>query len=154
MQPLPQQRTEIKTTDAVHQRQLLRRLAFWARIPWLRFDAILSKVRKLLGSNPIKIKLDVSRSQRYVVRNILAQAEERQKNTPGMYHAGAVLQHLVGAKLDCALGKGRFEHNSFSTADSPGARVGDFFLGDVAIHVTTSPGEAVIERCRDNLDGG
>jgi len=30
-----------------------------------------------------------------------------------MHYAGAVLQHLVGAKLDCALGKGQFEHNSF-----------------------------------------
>ena len=65
-----------------------------------------------------------------------------------------MLQHLVGAKLDCALGKGQFDHNSFSTADAPTARKGDFFLGDVAIHVTTSPGEAVIERCRENLNDG
>jgi hypothetical protein len=71
-----------------------------------------------------------------------------------MNYGGAVLQHLVGAKLDCALGKGSFEHNSFSTADAPGDRAGDFFLGDVAIHVTTSPGEAVIDRCRDNLNDG
>jgi len=61
---------------------------------------------------------------------------------------------LVGAKLDCALGAGKFEHNSFSTADSPGLRAGDFFLGDVAIHVTTSPGEAVIARCGENLNDG
>jgi hypothetical protein len=88
------------------------------------------------------------------VRDVIEQAEERQKTTPGMYYAGAVLQHLVGAKLDCALGKGKFEHNSFSTADSPGARPGDFLLGDVAIHVTTSPGEGVIERCRENLNDG
>ncbi len=56
--------------------------------------------------------------------------------------------------LDCALGKSTIEHNSFSTADAPSARLGDFFLGDVAIHVTTSPGEAVIEKCRDNLNDG
>lgn len=31
---------------------------------------------------------------------------------------------------------------------------GDFLLGDVAIHVTTSPGEAVIRRCQENLDSG
>ena len=83
-------------------------------------------------------------SLRTVVRDVIEQAEERQKTTPGVYYAGAVMQHLVGAKLDCALGKGHFEHNSFSTADAPSARAGDFFLGDVAIHVTTSPGEAVI----------
>lgn len=56
--------------------------------------------------------------------------------------------------LDCALGQGKFEHNSFSTADTPGGRAGDFFMGDVAIHVTTSPGEALIARCRDNLNDG
>ncbi len=111
-------------------------------------------VHAFFAGKPFTIKLDSSRSLRHVVRDILEQAVERQKDMPGMYYAGAVLQHLVGAKLDCALGKGRFEHNSYSTADAPGDRVGDFLIGDVAIHVTTSPGEAVIERCQENLNGG
>ena len=64
------------------------------------------------------------------------------------------MQHLVGAKLDCALGAGSFEHNSFSTSDAPGNRVGDFSIEDVAIHVTTAPGEAVIERSIENLRDG
>ena len=64
------------------------------------------------------------------------------------------MQHMVGAKLDCALGQGQLEHNSFSTSDQQSGRKGDFFVGDVAIHVTTSPGEAVIRRCRENLDDG
>lgn len=89
-----------------------------------------------------------------MVRDVIGQAEERQKTAHGVYYAGAVLQHLVGAKLDCALGQEHLEHNSFSTADAPNERAGDFFLGDVAIHVTTSPGEAVIERCRENLNDG
>ena len=67
---------------------------------------------------------------------------------------GAVLQHLVGAKLDCVLGPGALEHNSFSTVDASTDRAGDFVFGDVAIHVTTYPGEAVIDRCRVNIDGG
>ncbi len=122
------------------------------------FDAIeafwIDRVHEFFAGKPFKIKLDASRSLRMVVRDVIAQAEDRQKTTPGMYYAGAVLQHLVGAKLDCALGQGLLEHNSFSTADAPNKRAGDFFLGDVAIHVTTSPGEAVIERCRENLDDG
>ncbi len=65
-----------------------------------------------------------------------------------------MLQHLVGAKLECALGKGSVAHNSFSTADEPAARLGDFLIGDVVIHVTTSPDEAVIEKCKDNLNDG
>ncbi|MET0072106.1 MAG: DUF4928 family protein [Candidatus Thiodiazotropha sp.] len=112
------------------------------------------KVYEFFNSKPFKIKLDASRSLRLVVRDVLHQAEDRQKSSPGVYYAGAVLQHLVGAKLDCALGKGNFEHNSFSTSDQQTGRAGDFFIGDVAVHVTTSPGEAVIERCRDNLHDG
>lgn len=120
------------------------------------FDAIeafwIQKVHEFFAAKPFRISLDVSRSLRAVVRDVLAQAEARQKNAPGMYYASAVLQHLVGAKLDCALGRGKFQHNSFSTADAPSQRAGDFFVGDVAIHVTTSPGEAVIERCRENIE--
>jgi hypothetical protein len=54
------------------------------------------------------------------------------------------MQHMVGAKLDCALGQGKFEHNSYSTSDQQSGRSGEFFLGDVAIHVATAPGEAVV----------
>jgi len=103
----------------------------------------IEKVQGFFASKPFKIKLDASRSLRTVVRDVLEQAEERQKSAPGVYYAGAVLQHLVGAKLDCALGVGKLEHNSFSTSDEQSGRAGDFFVGDVAIHVTTSPGEAV-----------
>lgn len=114
----------------------------------------IDRVQEFFAGKPFRIKLDASRSLRTVVRDVIGQAEERQKTANGVYYAGAVLQHLVGAKLDCALGQGYFEHNSFSTADAPSARSGDFFLGDVAIHVTTAPGEAVIERCRENLNEG
>lgn len=114
----------------------------------------IDRVHDFFAGKPFKIKLDTSRSLRSLVRHVIGQAEERQKKTPGMQYAGAVLQHLVGAKLDCALGAGSFEHNSFSTSDSQSGRAGDFFIGDVAIHVTTAPGEAVIQRCQDNIDDG
>ena len=117
-------------------------------------DFWIEQVHAFFAGKPFKIRLDASRSLRTIIRGILQQAEDRQKNSPGMYYAGAVLQHLVGAKLDCALGEGQFEHNSFSTSDQQSGRAGDFFIGDVAIHVTTSPSEAVIERCQDNLDDG
>jgi len=114
----------------------------------------IARVHDFFSAKPFKIRLDTSRSLRTLVRDVLAQAEERQRNTPGMQYAGAVLQHLVGAKLDCALGAGSFEHNSFSTSDAQSGRVGDFAIGDVAIHVTTAPGEAVIGRCRENINDG
>ena len=114
----------------------------------------IERAHEFFSAKPFKVRLDASRSLRTLVRDMVVQAEERQRNTPGMQYAGAVLQHLVGAKLDCALGAGKFEHNSFSTSDAQSGRNGDFFIGDVAIHVTTAPGEAVIERCRDNIDNG
>lgn len=114
----------------------------------------IERVHEFFAAKPFKIRLDASRSLRTVVRDVLGQAEDRQKTTPGVYYAGAVMQHMVGAKLDCALGQGNFEHNSYSTSDQQSGRNGDFFVGDVAIHVTTSPGEAVIERCRDNINDG
>lgn len=114
----------------------------------------IQRVHDFFAGKPFSIKLDASRGLRAVVGDVLTQAEARQKTTPGVYYAGAVLQHMVGAKLDCALGKGKFTHNSFSTADAPGSRKGDFFIGDVAIHVTTSPSEALLSKCVANLDDG
>jgi len=135
-----------------------------AFLNWLRQQGILDLdaveaywidcVHAFFSAKPFKIRLDASKSLRTVVRDVLDQAVDRQRTTPGMYYAGAVMQHLVGAKLDCAMGRGNFTHNSFSTADAPTGRAGDFLIGDVAIHVTTSPGEAVIAKCWDNLNAG
>lgn len=112
------------------------------------------RVRHFFAGKPFKIKLDAAKGIRMVVRDLIAQAQDRQKESGGTYYAGAVLQHLVGARLDCLFGRNTIKHNSFSTADAPSGRAGDFFIGDVAIHVTTSPGEALIDRCRDNLNQG
>ena len=112
------------------------------------------RVRDYFSAKPFTIKLDAASSLRHVIRGILSQAINRQREMDGLNYAGAMLQHLVGAKLDCSLGKGKIEHNSFSTADAPTKRPGDFLIQDVAIHVTTAPGEAVINRCGKNLDSG
>jgi len=141
-----------------HMREYVAFLNHLAAQGTVDLDAIeafwIGRVHAFFSAKPFKIRLDASRSLRTLVRDVLAQAEERQRNAPGMQYAGAVLQHLVGAKLDCALGAGQFEHNSFSTSDAQSGRVGDFAIGDVALHVTTAPGEALIARCSDNLDDG
>ena len=64
------------------------------------------------------------------------------------------MQHLVGAKLDCVLGADTIEHHGFSTSDSASNRSGDFHVGDVAIHVTTAPTEALIAKCKANIGDG
>jgi hypothetical protein len=114
---------------------------FWVGRVVAYFDAL-----------PFVFKLDPARSLRACVRDLLAQAVERQREVKGTMYAGAVMQHLVGAALDLAVGG--LKHHGFAVADAPSARSGDFLLGDVAIHVTTAPGEALIAKCAGNLSAG
>jgi hypothetical protein len=65
--------------------------------------------------------------------------------------AGAVLQHLVGAKLEVLLPEAPIEHHGASVADEVSGRDSDFLVGEAAIHVTVAPGEAVIRKCAGNL---
>ncbi|BCH63260.1 hypothetical protein RvVAT039_04760 [Agrobacterium vitis] len=102
---------------------------------------------------PFTFKLDPSRSLRACIRDLFSQAIARQREVRGTMYAGAVMQHLVGAKLD-HITKGAMVHHGFSVADAPSNRSGDFLLGDVAIHVTTAPGEALIRKCQGNLSTG
>lgn len=113
-----------------------------------------ARVQDFFASKPFKLKLDTSRSLRAIIRELLDDAFKRERQVPGMKFAGAVLQHLVGAKLTLALPDLKIEHHGFSVADAPGERHGDFFVGDVAIHVTTSPSESLIQKCQQNLAGG
>jgi len=66
---------------------------------------------------------------------------------------GAVLQHLVGAKLELVLGNEIEAHGAF-VADGVTERQGDYQIEDVVVHVTASPGEALLRKCIDNLDQG
>ena len=114
----------------------------------------ITKVRQFLAAKPFRLKPDPNRSLRSVIRDLLDQAAARQQSAPGRTDAGAVLQHLVGAKLACAMAPDTIEHNSHSTADAPTERRGDFEMGDTVVHVTTAPGAPVIAECQRNLDDG
>jgi len=87
------------------------------------------------------------------VRSILENAMQYGKfsRTPAL---NIVLQHLVGAKLDIVLGTGKVTHHAASEADEAEGRAGDFVLGDVAIHVTTHPSEALMAKCARNISAG
>ncbi len=111
----------------------------------------ISRVLAYFSAKPFRIKMDSSKSLRNAIADLVAQAETRQKETPGLHYLGIVLQHIVGAKLDCILSPQRITHHSYSTSDAQTGRVGDFSVGDVAIHVTTAPGEALVRRCEHNL---
>ena len=119
------------------------------------FDAIerwwIARVREFFESKPFSLKIDSSKSIRSIVADLIESAFARQKKSPGVMVAGAVMQHLVGAKIETALPNAKIEHEGFSVADAPSGRKGDFLIGDTAIHVTTAPSEALIRKCSDNL---
>lgn len=100
---------------------------------------------------PFNLKVDPSKSIRSIVSDLIEAAFARQRECPGVMVAGAVMQHLVGAKIETALPDARIAHEGFSVADAPSGRKGDFLIGDTAIHVTTAPTEALIRKCCDNL---
>ncbi len=115
----------------------------------------IARVQDYFSSKPFTLKFDPSKSLRSIVSDLLAQAVKRQKDNPGTTYAGTVLQHLVGAKLDLILPEDkRVAHHGANVADCPTSRAGDFVLDDVAIHVTTAPSEALIRKCKDNIDAG
>lgn len=114
----------------------------------------IERVKEYFASQPFKLKLDPSKSLRYAVHELLNAAYARQKEIPGMMIAGAVMQHLVGAKLELMSMPVAIEHHGFAVADSPGGRKGDFLVQDAAIHVTTAPTEALIRKCQENLEQG
>jgi len=111
-------------------------------------------VQAFFARKPFTLRLDESLGLRAMIRHLLAQAEARQKATPGATLQGTMLQHLVGAKLDLVLGPGKIQHHGANQNDASEGRHGDFEIGDVAFHVSTAPGEALIRKCQANLASG
>lgn len=106
------------------------------------------------NTEPFRLNYDQSKTLGAVLRNLLDQAIERQRKSPGKTYIGAVLQHLVGAKLELALPEVSITHNGFSVADAVSDRSGDFVIDDVIIHCTTAPTEALLKKCKTNLQSG
>ncbi|HOD50277.1 MAG TPA: DUF4928 family protein [Candidatus Hydrogenedentes bacterium] len=111
----------------------------------------IDRVRDFFASKPLKVKIDASTSHRQLVSELMAAALARQEQCPGTMIAGAVMQHLVGAKLSIALPSLTIEHHGSSVADESSGRNSDFCVGDTAIHVTTAPTEHLIQKCCQNL---
>ncbi|MCX6854394.1 MAG: DUF4928 family protein [Verrucomicrobia bacterium] len=115
--------------------------------------ATLREQERLLTEGMV-FRFDNAKSIAANVADIFAQAAEIQKNAGGASLVGAMLQHLVGAKLDTVLGVGVASHHGSSLADGPTERQADFEVNGVAIHVTTHPSEALIRKAARNLQAG
>lgn len=114
----------------------------------------IEKVRLHFAAEGAKFHFDTGKSLRANIEDLLQQIQEVQSNSGGTTYVGAMLQHLVGAKLDLVLGEGKIKHHGFSVADQSTERYGDFQIDKVAIHVTTHPAEALIRKCAENLSMG
>jgi hypothetical protein len=99
----------------------------------------------------IEFHFDPGKSIHANIHDLLEQANDLQETSGGTNYVGAMLQHLVGAKLDVVLGVGKIQHHGFSVADHSTARQSDFQIEAVAIHVTTHPSEALVRKCAENL---
>ncbi len=112
------------------------------------------QAKRFFNAKPFALRFETGKSLRSVLRDLLAQARKRQDEGAGTMFVGAMLQHLIGAKLSLALPNAVIAHNGFSVADSPTGRSGDFEVGNASLHVTTTPGEAVVRKCVANLSAG
>lgn len=115
----------------------------------------IQRVEEFFAGKPFILRLDPQLGLRSVVRNLMDQAAQRQKTDAGTMFVGTVMQHLVGAKLDVVLQTGNsIKHHNANQNDQKDGRTGDFDIGDVSIHVTTAPSEALISKCIENLSVG
>lgn len=112
------------------------------------------QAKSFFNAKPFALRFESGKALRAVVRDLLSQARKRQNEGAGTMFVGAMLQHLIGAKLALALPDEQIEHHGFSVADAPGGRSGDFEIGQASIHVTTTPGEAVMRKCEANIHAG
>ena len=115
----------------------------------------IDRVHDFFAGKPLVMKFDSSKSIRSIVHDLVEVAEKRQSQNRGGQVVGAVLQHLVGAKLSLVIPKGKMPqmHGAY-VADAVSDRGGDFAYGDAVIHVTSAPGEAVVRKCARNIDDG
>ena len=115
----------------------------------------LDRVRDYFASQPFVLDLDPAHGVSGAVRGLIAKVEARQRETPGATLVGTVVQHLIGAKLEVALGleAGSVARHGASVNDASG-RGGDLEIEDTVIHITTMPGQLLIEKCAANIAAG
>jgi Domain of unknown function (DUF4928) len=114
----------------------------------------IARVKEHFSAKPFRLRFDAAKGFQAIIQDLLAQAKKRQQEATGTMYQGAMLQHIVGAKLELAMPGLTIGHHGFSVADAVSTRSGDFVISDSIIHITTSPGEAIIRKCQRNLAAG
>lgn len=112
----------------------------------------IEQVKAYFNAKPFRFNIDNSKTISNAISYLIMQAEKRQADNPGTTYVGALLQHLVGAKLATAMPGIAMEYHGYAVADDSTSRNGDFHIHDAIIHVTTFPQEALIRKCLRNLE--
>lgn len=116
-------------------------------------DWWVERVRAFFSGKPFTLRIDNAQSLRAAWLDLFQQAEKRQRDSDGVKHLGVMLQHLIGARLALQFGAD-VEHHGSCSKDSGLGRASDFRIGELAVHVTTAPGDALARKCASNLDAG
>ncbi|WP_022836327.1 DUF4928 family protein [Salisaeta longa] len=93
----------------------------------------------------IAVEYDPTRNATQIIADALDKAESK---------AGAVAQHLVGAKLQLRLPDIEIPNHGYSTADVQTGRRGDFEINDSVFHVTVAPMDGHYQKCVKDLRAG
>lgn len=93
----------------------------------------------------IRVAYDPTRNASQLVGDILERADPK---------AGAVAQHLVGAKLQIRLPGIDIPNHSYATADVQTGRRGDFEVNDTVFHVTVAPMDGHYAKCASDVRAG
>ena len=135
-------------------------LAFIQSVPpsELSFEVVerfwVEQAKAFFAQTPLTLRLEQGSSVDSALDSLLAEASARQAEGTGMMIVGAVVQHLVGAKLKFLYPDQEIPNHGSSVADEQSSRDGDFLVSDCAVHVSTNPSEALIRRCAENIAGG
>ena len=103
-----------------------------------------ARARAYLEARPLRFDIDLQRPVAYTMAAVLDAAAER-----GGATAGAVAQHLVGAKLALRFPGVPIPNHKSTTSDAATRRRGDFEVGSTVFHVTVQPMPPVFEKLRD-----
>jgi hypothetical protein len=111
----------------------------------------IDRVNDYFNTRRFELEVRPELSVAQIISNLLADAKGRQRALPGSTIEGAVLHHLIGTKLALKYGDDRVPPRSYSTADAPTQTAADYVVGSISFHVTTSPSEGLMEKCRANI---
>lgn len=104
-------------------------------------------IRAYFAADKLQPALNPGGSSTTNVAMILSTAQQRNQ-------VGQVAQHIVGAKLELRYPGEHIDNYSYSTADAPTGRQGDFLLGSTVFHVTMAASAPLVRKCRRNLRQG